>query len=189
MNWKWAVIAAGSGCAGVVTICVGLYATLLIAFYNWSPLGGGDPSVDIGQLLLFPTIPPALFSVGGALPARALGVGWRRSLLIALVAHVIGAFVLGGLLSEEPFGDQGTYAAAAFIPAAALTVLLAALYSSTPVGPKGSVAVIAGATTMVSLAMLFGHTAVGITVGILAWTLLPAIAASTRPQPDGEATP
>lgn len=44
LYWKRASLAAGSGAAGVIGIWAGLYAALVIAFYNWSLIpGGSDP--------------------------------------------------------------------------------------------------------------------------------------------------
>lgn len=189
MNYRRTAIAAGAGAAGVVTICAGLSVIFFIAIHNASFLAFGGGETTAAQWLLMLTIPPALVSVGGALPARALGAGWRQSVLIALAAHAVAILMLAGMLILEPFDDLGLYLAAIFIPAATLTVLLAAHYGDVSIGATGLVAVIATAAILLLMWLLLPHFAVAIALSILAWTLLPAISVLIQSPSGSETAP
>lgn len=179
-DWRRAAIIITAGAFGSGVLWVGVYAALLIIFYDWAWIGSNPGAADILQWSLFFTVPPLLFSVGGALPARALGVEWRWSLLISLGAHALSIPVLAGMVFLAPFEGLEEYAAALFIPAGTLTAFLATRYINAPPSFARDVSIIAASIILFVGWLALPYIVVTIAASFLAWTLLPILA--TLPQ-------
>lgn len=184
IDWKRVVLASGAGAAGVTVISIGLLAAITIAFQDWTPLPGASSETSLSQLLLFIVVLTTTLSIGGAIPARTLGVGWSKALLTSFLTHVVALLVFATLLAEEPITNPGPYLATPLTLAAAPTTLLAAHYGRNSMGGRGLAAVLAATVALISAAFIFSYSAVGIIIGILAWVLLPTIAAAFQGRDD-----
>ncbi len=97
MNTKRAVRVAG---AGLVATGVFLAALLVFGATVFFGLLDFSPDADTGARWVVALVVLALIAVGGTLPARALGAGWRRSLATSGVTMVALALVAPSLLSN-----------------------------------------------------------------------------------------
>ncbi len=150
MNWPRVALAAGAGLAAFLIVAGAFYGAIALSL-NLTPMSGGNPP-SLGQLVLWYVVLPALVALGGALPARALGIAWTRALPSALVAHVVGAYVAFGLLRPQlRLHDERRYDAVAFVVGAALALLLAMALDRSPRLALLAVAGVAVATLLLAI--------------------------------------
>lgn len=134
------------------------------------PLGGG--SLGMGMLLAGAVLSAGV--LGGSLPASALGSCPARALGASLTGHgCAGVFVFGALVTLRPFDGWPAYPGAELALAATVA---RALWATG--GPRRWTVSAGVALFAVSLALggfLYGLPSVAL--GLLSWTLLPALAA------------
>lgn len=174
-NFKRAALAAGAGFAGAVL----LYA--FVHLFGPIELGGGSlfgTSAEENRRLWIQLITTQLLpyllvlGISGALPARALGIGWRRAFASSLMAYVAATVV--SLLLELLVTVRETQFGAlvlAFTTALAL-VFATRIVSWSLIGVDGAVVLV-----VFLLAPIFGGY-----VGLLAWVILPFVFALIVPE-------
>ena len=189
MNTKRAARAAGSGlvATGVFLAALLIFGTAVLFGLGFSP--GADTDVWRVVTLAFVI---ALIAVGGALPARALGAGWRRSLLVS-------AITVGTLALATPFllsNAEGlfvlfylfAFVAPAFIAIAASVgkglsftgiASMVAVATLSFVVPRLTGWILLPGVSEVSAAVLQGTAMVA-----TGWALLPALAGLFQRRPD-----
>ncbi|MEJ7715233.1 MAG: hypothetical protein WKF40_05805 [Thermoleophilaceae bacterium] len=178
-NFKRAALAAGAGFAGAVL----LYA--FVHLFGPIELGGGSlfgTSAEENRRLWIQLITTQLLpyllvlGISGALPARALGIGWRRAFASSLMAYVAATVVtiVVSLLLELLVTVRETQFGAlvlAFTTALAL-VFATRIVSWSLIGVDGAVVLV-----VFLLAPIFGGY-----VGLLAWVILPFVFALIVPE-------
>jgi hypothetical protein len=178
-----AVMSAGGGALCFVAAIVGLGVTVQATF--------GSLSSQWALLAIFGAVLLAI--VGGAIMARTIARSWWKALLVSVVAHIAGvaiyAFVVRRLGVGPPgSGDPGFL----FVPFLfALLYVFAAplIVVFSVVADQLSFAACREALlpALVALALIGAvvvtswNTGVLVAVGILVWTLLPALAVVRRP--------
>lgn len=184
MNWGQAAFAAGAGLASLaVFVGGGLLAVRLVATqFVLFPFGDspdiGLPAVIAGILTLAAAAMGAL-----ALPSLALGAGWPRSLAAAGLAVIV--FLILVVLVALPTPGKVVLTLFALVATPTLLVWVAVL----GVAPEAArslllvvfVAAVIYAAAVVLTIILFPTTIPGFIVTLLAWPLLPALAALLRP--------
>jgi hypothetical protein len=189
VNTKRAVRVAG---AGLVATGVFLAALLVLGATVFFGLLDFSPGADTGVRWAVTLVVLALIAVGGALPAHALGAGWRRSLATSGVTMVALALVAPSLLSnaEELFLLFYLFAfvAPAFIAATASVgnglsftglVSMAAVAALFFLVPRLTGWILLPGVDETSVALVEGVAMVA-----AGWALLPALAGLFQRRPD-----
>ena len=167
MGWRKIAYAVGGGVSGLIITLLARGIALLTALSSTGFFS--SPSVSISQTLVLYLVVPGLIIVGGALTALGLGSSKRRSLISGVAALVIGIYFDTGHHSYSPFNERETLA---FIAAAAATVVFALLGRSLT---KGLIAVISISAALAFLSIYLPVP--GFFAALVAWILLPAVAA------------
>lgn len=163
-------LAAGAGLVGDLLLLAVLWIVGAVLSGAAYPFGGG-PS-GIGVLLAGVVFSAGV--LGGTLPAVALGCGWASALAASFIGHSCATvFVFGALVPLQPFDGWPAYLGAEL----ALAVALAGLLWGARV-PRGIVALTGSllAAVVLTLGGVF-YGLLSAAVGLLAWVLLPTIAA------------
>ncbi len=188
MNWAQAALAAAAGAA-----CAGfIYASFNVV--SRIPVFGEGPSITwyaspqtgrfllvLVQVLLSYLSYLVAFGAGSTLPAKVLGAGWLRSFLSGVSAYIAAlalALMIVGLLnrlilsslSAAPL-QSDEFVALIFVLGTALTLVFAVRAFSLPL----VVATVMVAAVALPLAPIFGEY-----VGLIAWIILPAVAALSQ---------
>ena len=153
MNTKRAAQAAGAGLAATGVFLAALLVLGMAVFF------GMDFSLDSGLWWVVAIVVFVLIAVGGALPARALGAGRRRSLVAS--GLVVGALALATppLLSNA----QGLFVLFGLFAFVAPAVIAVVASAGNGLGFAGVVSVVVVATVAFLVPRLTG------------WILLPGI--------------
>lgn len=136
----------------------------------------GEPTTG-GYIGMF-VLSPVIAAFGAALPARALGAGWLRSLLASAIAVV--AFIWSFLQESELLLVIAT--------ALAPTVVVLVASAGSGIGMTGVLAVLAASAVIlivVTLGFAVGGEAV-LVAFFTGWVVLPAVAGLFQPRRDGE---
>lgn len=193
MNWGQVTIAAGAGAAALVVLVGGGYAAFSlfatqfgIGFFSSPPSPTLTPWLALPGILICLT----LMAFGAALPARALGAGWGRSLLavgLALALLIVLYVMALSFLSDRP----RLYLSLLYLSLMAVPTMVCAVAvarQGVPAWPTVAAVCIgavllwlaASLTPPDSLDPLAASTA-GLVLVAASWPVLPAVAALARP--------
>lgn len=190
MNNKRAARAAGAGFAATGVFLAALIAlggAVLVGLLNFSPGASTDVRLVVALIVVF-----AMIVVGGALPARALGAGWQRSLLASGVAMGPLALATPTLLSTG--GELFVlFYLFAFVVPAFVAVVASVGHGLSLAGLASMVAVAALFYVVIRLIGFFllpgldpasAALAEGTAMVATGWALLPALAGLFQRRPD-----
>ncbi|MEJ7715234.1 MAG: hypothetical protein WKF40_05810 [Thermoleophilaceae bacterium] len=178
-----AALASGAGAAGAVTLYVSSNLLGPIELRQGSFMGPTSPYEGIGiwtRLLMLLLLYLIAFGIGGALPAKVLGVGWWRSFFSSVAGHaasVPGSVVIVLLLST-PMPERR-------VEVGALTLALGIALSLMLAIRKAHPGLLMAAVFMAAGAFLLAPTLGGY-VGLISWIILPPIAALAQLSPNND---
>ncbi len=190
MNWGQAVLAAVAGAACATFIYASLKVIGRVPVFEEGPSYGGlGPWFGwrtLLHVLLLLLLCVAAFGISSTLPVRTLGVGWLRSSLSGIAAHVTALIIAAGIigllnrlilpnLAATPRQPEDL-ATLFFVIGTALTLMFAVRTFSLPL----VVATVMVAAVALPLAPIFGGY-----VGLIAWIILPAVAALSQSSSNG----
>ncbi len=153
MNTKRAARAAGAGLAATGVFLAALLVLGAAVFF------GLDFSFDAGLWWVVALVVFVLITVGGALPARALGAGWRRSLVASGIVAGVLAVATPPLLSNAE-GLFVLFCLFAFVAPAFIAIVASA-------GKGLGFAGVASVAVVATLAFLVPR--------LVGWVLLPGV--------------
>jgi len=166
------LVAAAGGLAGFFVLLV---AWLIFLRVLISHIFGSSLSLLDGLIIL--CLIPTIIVWGASIPARVLGTSSRRSLLAGIVAML--AFILidisGASINYAPFFE---YETVAFIIAVLIAVLIATIERNRSRTVGGTIELMV-AIVLIGLRFTFPGKDlwVGFIVSLLAWVILPMVAA------------
>ncbi len=176
MNWRRAALAAGAGTVGAATLyfCLSLLSPVELrggSLLGTSPEENARLWVRLVLLLLIYFI---AFGVSGAMPARMLDAGWRRSLVSSVAAHAVAIVGSAALVILLDLPERRIQAGALILVLGIALTLLFATRTVTVSLPFIAM------TAVVAVAAVLTAPEVGGYVGLVAWVILPAVVALTR---------
>lgn len=144
---------------------------------SFSEPTNANRAVALAGLLL---VPVALV-LAGALPARALGLGWSASLAVS------GGVFVALLVAVIALGTSNGAVVTASVAAPALVALSTSVLTGRPWAAAVVVVLAAAAPAAASYAAFPADVVASFNAGAAGWVLLPAVAALFRPRSGAEA--
>jgi hypothetical protein len=141
-----------------------------------NPVFGAEGSApDIINYFGMFVLAPAIAVFGGALPARALGANWFRSLLISTIVMII--FIWAAL-----WGDSMLPLVIVTVLAPVLIALAGSPADSLTAAGVWTVLIVSAILLFLSILVSLGQgDGIGLLAGAFAWIVLPAIAGLFQP--------
>ena len=182
MNRGQPALAAGAGLVSLVVFVGGGLAAMRLSFTQFGliPFGGGQTLNPVVAIL-------GILAVGVAvafafiLPALALGAGWRRSLVAAVLGGILFLLLVAVVVYPTPFKIAWVFLAMAAAPALVSSVALIAV-SPEAVRPAAILLLWTTALALCAVSFLIYSVfpqvpALGLILVLTSWPVLPALAA------------
>jgi hypothetical protein len=172
MNWYRGARAAAAGLVAFVLLYLLWIAFTLYILSHISLIGGGSSRLDWNDwLIVAPIVLGA--TVAAALPARALGASWWRSLVSAAIACILAISIDTNHWSYAPFNRRETFAYVVFVTGTIVLALVGRSASSL----RGLAVAMIVALGLSGLILVMAQNGTwGFLVAFVAWVCIPASA-------------
>ena len=182
MNRGQPALAAGAGLVFRVAWVGGGLAAMRLSFAQFGviPFGGGQPLNRVVAILGLVAARAAV-AFAFILPALALGAGWRRSLVAAVLGGILFLVLVAVVVYPTPFKIAWVFLAMAAAPALVSSVALVAV-SPEAVRPAAILLLWTTALALCAVSFLIYSVfpqvpALGLILVLTSWPVLPALAA------------